>query len=127
MASTLDERSTMSTGTPLAGRVTAALLLVLLSACQSWRPTYVSPQQFITVEQPSSVRITVRGGARATLGYPTMRSDSIFGVTDAGPVVGVASEDLLLLEVRRVSLQRSIGLGLSIAFFVLFAASYDDR
>ena len=113
----------MSTGTPLAGRVTASLLLVLLSACQSWRPTYVSPQQFIPVEQPSSVRITARGGARATLGYPTMRNDSIFGVTDAGQRVGVASEDLLLLEVRRVSLQRSIGLGLWIAGSVLYLAS----
>ena len=106
---------------PVHEGVTAALLLVLLSACQSWRPTYVSPQQLIPVEQPSSVRITARGGARATLGYATTRNDSIFGVTDAGQRVGVASEDLLLLEVRAVSLQRSIGLGLSIVLFVLFA------
>ena len=46
-----------------------------------------------------------------TLENPTVRSDSIFGVTDAG-VVGVASEDLGLLEVRRLSILGSIGLGL---------------
>ena len=37
-----------------------------------------------------------------------MRNDSIFGVTDAG-VVGVASEDLGLLEVQHLSILRTVG------------------
>ena len=94
-------------------RFIAALLLVLLTACQTWRPTAASPQTLIPVEQPSSVRATLSGGARVTLENPTMRNDSIFGVTDAG-VVGVASEDLGLLEVRRTSILRSIGLGFAV-------------
>ena len=100
----------MSTRTPLARRVIAALLMVLLTACQTWRPTFVSPQTLIPVEQPSSVRATLRSGTRVTLENPTMRNDSIFGVTDAG-VVGMASEDLGLFEVRRIHILRSIGLG----------------
>ena len=100
----------MGTKTPLARRVIVALLMVLLTACQTWRPTFASPQQLIPVEQPSSVRVTLRSGARVTLENPTVRNDSIFGVTDAG-VVGVASEDIGLLEVRRLSILRSIGLG----------------
>ena len=91
-------------------RFIAALLNVLLTACQTWRPTAVSPQQLIPVEQPSSVRATLRSSARVTLENPTVRNDSIFGVTDAG-LVGVASEDIGLLEVRRTSILRSIGLG----------------
>ena len=49
-----------------------------------------------------------------------MRNDSIFGVTDVG-VVGVPSEDLGLLEVRRLSILRSIGLG-SLTLGVAFLA-----
>ncbi len=100
----------MSTRAPLTRRVIVVILMVLLTACQTWRPTFVSPQTLIPVEQPSSVRATLRSGARVTLENPTMRNDSIFGVTNAG-VVGVASGDLGLFEVRRLSILRSIGLG----------------
>ncbi len=112
----------MSTRTPLTRRVIAALLLVLLTACHSWRPTAVSPQTLIPVERPSSVRATLRSGARVTLENPTVRNDSIFGVTDAG-VVGVASEDVGLLEVRRLSILRSIGLGYLILGVALFSCA----
>ena len=108
----------MSTGTPLAGRVTAALLLVLLTACHSWRPIFVSPQTLIPAERPSSVRVTLTSGARVTLEYPTTRNDSIFGVTDAG-VVGVASRDIGLLEVRHFSVGKTIGLVLGTAVGVV--------
>ena len=93
----------------LARRVIAALLLVLLTACHSWRPTPVSPQLLIPGERPSSVRATLRSGERVTLENPIVRNDSIFGVTDA-VVVGVAAEDVGLLEVRRLSIPRIIGL-----------------
>ena len=104
----------MITRTPLARRVIAALLMVLLTACQTWRPTFANPQQLIPVERPSSVRVTLRSGARVTLEDPTMRNDSIFGYADGG-VVGVASEDIGLFEVRRTSILRSIGLGYLLA------------
>ena len=100
----------MSSQTPLARRVMAALLLVLLTACHTWRPTGVSPETYIPAEQPSKVRTTLRSGETVTLEGPTVRGDSIFGVTDGG-VVAVASEDVGLLEVQRVSILRSIGLG----------------
>ena len=68
------------------------------------------------------MRVTLRSGARVTLKNPTMRNDSIFGVTDAGVATlagqGVASRDLGLLEVRQLSILRSIVLG-SLAFWVL--------
>ena len=45
-----------------------------------------------------------------TLENPTLRNDSILSFTYAG-VVGVATEDVGILEVRRFSVLRSIGLG----------------
>ena len=96
-------------------RFIAALLMVLLTACQTWQGTAVSPQQLIPAERPSSVRATLKSGERVTLENPIVRNDSIFGVTDAGVATlageGVASEDIGLLEVRRTSVLRSIGLG----------------
>jgi len=108
----------MSARTPLARRVIAALLLVLLTACHSWQPTTVSPQGWTPEERPSSVRLALRGGARVTLENPTMRNDSIFGVTDAG-VAGVASRDVRLFEVRRFSVKETIALGLGLTAVAL--------
>ena len=113
----------MGTKTPLARRVIVALLMVLLTACQTWRPTPVSPQALIPIEQPSSVRATLRSGARVTLENPIMRNDSIFCVTDAGVATlagqGVASEDIGVLEVRQFSTARTIGLGVLAFYFAL--------
>ena len=69
--------------TPLTRRFIAALLMVLLTACHSWQPTTVSPQQLIPEEQPSPVRVTLTNGETVTIKDPTMRNDSIVGVTDA--------------------------------------------
>ncbi len=109
-------------------RPMALVLLVLhLSACSTWRPTFVSPQQLIPVERPSSVRATLRSGATVTLENPIVRNDSILGVTDAG-VVAVASEDLGLLEVRHFSVLKTIGavLGGLFAVHLLACLVSDD-
>ena len=100
----------MSTRTPLARRFIGALLMVLLTACQTWRPTTVSPQTLIAAERPSSVRVTLTSGDVVTVQSPTMRNDSIVGATDAS-VAAVASRDVGLFEVRRFSVGKTIGLG----------------
>ena len=98
----------MSKQTPLTRRVVVALLMVLTTGCQTWRPTFVSPQELIPA-RPPSVRATLRSGETATLDNPTMRNDSIWGSTDAG-TAGVAAGDVGLLEVRHTSTLRTIGL-----------------
>ena len=98
----------MSTRVPLARRLIAALLLVLVTACYSWRPTTVSPQTLIATEQPSSVRATLTNGEVVTVQSPIMRNDSIVGATDAS-VAAVASRDVRLLEVRQFELGPTIG------------------
>ncbi len=109
----------MSTRSLLARRFIAALLMVLLTACHSWRPTTVSPQRLIAEDQPASVRVTLMDGERVTVRDPTVRNDSIVGVTDAvGALmtrpVGVASRDVRLLEVRRLSVTKNIVLAVSL-------------
>ena len=100
----------MSKRTPLARRVLPALLMVLLAACQSWQPTTVSPHGWTPEEQPSSVRATLANGEVITVRDPMMRNDSIVGATYAD-VAAVASRDVRLLEVRRFSVGKTIGLG----------------
>ena len=101
-------------------RFIATLLLVLLTACHSWQPTTVSPQGWTPEERPSSVRVTLTNGEFVTVENPTVRNDSIVGV--AGSDVGVASRDVRLFEVRRVSFGASIGVGLFASVAVLFGA-----
>ena len=121
----------MNTRIPLARQVIAALLMVLLNACHSWRPTTVSPQTLIPEEQPSLVRVTLIDGETVTDRDPTMRNDSIVGVTDAvGALmtrgVGVASRDVRLLEVQRFSPFRTVLASAAVAAFVSFAPYFDS-
>ena len=90
-------------------RVTAALLVVLLTACHSWRTTTISPAQFIAEEEPSSVRVTLRDGTQLTLDDPTIRNDSI--VSEDGEAQLVVS-DVFRLELRQFSVTKTVVLGI---------------
>ena len=113
----------MNTRTPLARRVIAALLLVLLTACHTWRPITASPQGWIPEERPSSVRATLATGRVITVEDPAMRNDSIVGATNWAGVTGVALRDLRLLEARHSNIAGSIGLGLLVSVGALFLAA----
>ena len=97
----------MTTRVPLARRFTAALLLALLTGCNSWHPTTVSPRAVILEEEPSAVRITLANGAIMTVVGPVMRNDSIVSTEDG--VAAVASRDVGSLEVRRFNGAKTIG------------------
>ena len=86
---------------PLARRVIAALLLVLLTACHSWRPTTVSPQQLIPEEQPSLVRVTLIDGETVTVRDPTRSSPDLCVKAEEAPRLRLGClGDLLFLEVK---------------------------
>ncbi len=113
----------MSTRTPLARRFIAALLLVLLTACYSWRPTTVSPQTLIPAEQPSYVRVTLTGGEIIFFENPSVRNDSIVGT---GSSVRVASRDVRLFEERRFSVGKTTGLVLPLVLVGVAAVVFID-
>ena len=91
----------MRTRNPLARRVIAALLMVLLNACYSWRPTTVSPRRLIVEEEPSPIRVVLSDGTELTLRDATIQSDSI--ITGR---VRFGTENLLVRDVSRVDVQR---------------------
>ncbi len=111
----------MSTRTPLARRVIAAVLMALLTACHTWQPTTVSPQRSIAEDQPSSVRVTLMNGDTVTLENPTMRNGSIVGVAGSN-AAAVASRDVGSFEVRRFSVGKTIGLGVILTGLALGVA-----
>ena len=121
----------MGTRNSLARRVIAALLLVLLTACHSWRPTTVSPQTLIPDEQPSAVRVTLTSGEVITFQSPMMRNDSIVSATDAS-VTAVASRDVRYLEVQRFDPGKTIGVlvltavGAAVVAIVIYCTDNPD-
>ena len=111
--------------TPLTRRFTVVLLLVLLTACHSWQPTTVSPQQLIEEEQPDRIRVTRPDSTTLVVTDPTVVNDSIatvleecqtsvYGgrsncrVVEVIPLIAV--DDVASLEVRRVATGRTIRL-----------------
>ena len=70
------------------------------------------------------MRVTSTGGLVVTLENPRMSSDSIAGSTEFGPA-RMDARDLRLLEVRRLSVAKSVGFmtlnaGVIVGFIALF-------
>ena len=107
----------MSARTLLARRVLAALLLVLLTACHSWRPIRARPQT-----PPSSMRVTMMNGEIITLSNPTITTDSIIGATDIG-VARLASRDIRLVEVPHSNVGGIVAFVLGVSAALLATAT----
>jgi len=111
----------------------AALLLLSLHlyGCYTWRPTTLSPLQAIEDEKPAQVRITSMRGDRIVVHDPLIREDSVAGTAEAyrrvelpatgGAFAGgvdaradtaaaIAISDIQMIEVRRRSGLRTVGL-----------------
>ena len=78
------------------------------------------------------MRVTLTNGEAVTVRDPTMRNDSIVGVTenDRGPrtsPVEVASRDVRSLEVRGFSVTKNLVLAVSLIGVVLFVSWVDSE
>ena len=89
-------------------RARAVLLLFLLlnlTACSTWQSIGpVSPSRFIEAEQPDRVRVTGERVVDLELVSPSVEGDQLVGAGN----FSVPLEDILRLEVRRFSLQRTL-------------------
>jgi len=92
-------------------RARAVLLLFLLlnlTACTSWQPAATpSPTQFVEVEQPDRVRVTVRDGTELVLEEPSVEGDELLGTVEEASV-RVPFGDIFRLEVRRFSVGQTV-------------------
>lgn len=99
----------MNRDVPRSRRFVAALLAALLAGCQTWQPATVSPGALISEEAPSSVRITRMDGEIVTIKGPIIRNDSILSAEEGlGGVVGVPTQDIRSLEVRRLDTRKTL-------------------
>ena len=102
-------------------RLRAVLLLFLLlnlTACSTWQSVgHVSPSQFIKTEQPERVRVYMRGGDQAELESPSVEGDAL-----VAPNVSMPLADIIGLEVREFSLDRTMLLLGGVAGGVLVVA-----
>lgn len=102
-------------------RLRAVLLLLLLlnlTACSTWQSVGpVSPSQFIETEQPERVRVYMRGGGQAELESPSVEGDAL-----VAPNVSMPLADIIGLEVREFSLDRTMLLLGGVAAGVLVVA-----
>ena len=88
-------------------KTNAVLLLFLLlnlTACQTWQSIGpVSPGRFIELDQPERVRVYMRDGDQVELERPAVDGDEL-----VVPGVSMPLADILRLEVRRISVDRTV-------------------
>jgi hypothetical protein len=95
-------------------------LLLKLTACQTWQSVSldaISPAQLIEEDQPDRVRVLMRGGTELELESPSVEGDEL-----GAPGVSMPLVDILLLEVREFSMDRTVLLAVGVAAGVLVAA-----
>ena len=102
-------------------RYRAVLLLFLLlnlTACSTWQSIGpVSPGRFIELEQPDRVRVLMQNGTQVELEEPSVEGDEL-----VAPGVSMPLADILLLEVREFSMDRTVLLAVGVAAGVSVAA-----
>ena len=102
-------------------RPRAVLLLFLLlhlTACQTWQSVSldaISPAQLIEEDQPDRVRVTGGGVLDLELVSPSVEGDQLVGAGD----FSMPLEDILRLEVRGISIIRTIGVGFGLSYGTL--------
>ena len=98
-------------------RILSCLLLpAYLSSCTSWQVHGVSPEQVITEESPSVVRVITTDSVEVVLEQPSIIEDSLVGVVrgpDSTPRA-VALGDISSVSVQRTDPLKSVGMGLGI-------------
>ena len=104
-------------------RLAALFMLVLyLTGCSTWRPVTVGPRQLIEEEQPGFIRIVQADGTRLELKDPSVASDSVTAVfrlrttsrAFREDTIRISLADVTAVEVRRLSVTRTILLGVAI-------------
>ena len=99
----------------------AVLLLfgvLYLTACSSWQSIgAVSPSRFIELDQTERVRVYMRSGGQVDLERPAVDGDEL--VAPGGFSMPLA--DVLVLEIRKISLVRSglAGFGIFVGGIIL--------
>lgn len=104
--------------------IACALVVWHLAACTSWHvEKAVTPPQFISAEQPTSVRLTRTNGSYVVVDEPrVVGGDSLAGVSHGRPFK-VAVADVTQVAIQKVDAGKTIGLALGTFVLVLYAGA----
>lgn len=89
-------------------------VLLLLTACSSWRVQPVTPVELVSEQQPSKVRLQAHGGREIVLRSPFLRGDSVLGVARRD-TTGLPAAEIRTIAVRRFDWLKTTGLLVGIA------------
>ena len=76
------------------------LLSVYLTSCSSWHVQPVSPEQVVTEDQPSEVRVTLVDSSQFVMKEPRVSGDTLSGL------VSGSQQDILLSDISRMEANR---------------------
>lgn len=103
--------------------VAAVLLAVYLPACHHWvTPQGMTPQEYITANHPSTVRVTLADSTRVVLQHPRAASDSLWGSLAPGGQWGAPLSSVQLFQVRKSDAAGTVFLTLGIVVGTVFVA-----
>ena len=93
------------------------LLIINLTACQTWQPISLSALRPVAVESQSAtgIRILVPGQPLLEVASPLIEGDQLVGFVEEQRFSTPLS-DIAMLEIRKFSVLRSLGLGLAGSF-----------
>jgi hypothetical protein len=90
------------------------LATTMPAACTSWKAQHVSPEQLITREHPSAVRVQRQDGSQVVVNRPRIGTDSLLGVTARRQPTSVPLADISQVAVQRFNALKTVGLVLGI-------------
>ena len=117
---------------PMLHRALSAVLLpAYLSACTSWQVPTVSPEQAITEDQPSKVRVTLTDSSVVEMEQPRIVGDTLRGVVKSEAADSLVERDVLLADIANLEVSKTdatnsvlLGLGIVAGAIVVGAALY---
>ena len=86
-------------------RILSCILLpVYLSSCTSWQVQPVSPEQVVTEDQPSKIRVTLTDSSELEMEQPRIVGDTLRGLVKGKPSSDVVKDGRIPLLERDVLL-----------------------
>jgi hypothetical protein len=107
-------------------RIVACVLLPShLVACMSWKTQDATPQQLVSEEEPSRIRVTLTDGTQVVLTEPTVSGDTLWGLED-GERTGIPEPEIAEVALRRADGTTTVialGVGVVVAAGVWYLAA----
>jgi len=116
-------------------RVLSSILLpVYLSSCTSWQVQSVSPEQVVTEDQPSKIRVTLTDSSELEMEQPRIVGDTLRGLVKGGADDSLVERDVLLADIAAVRVKKTsttksvlLGVGFVAVGFFFAAVVYTEE